>query len=153
VIPYYASKDSNSCVRTLPEGWYRDRVHTNEVDRASLCPQDLELISAWINVDLEQSEARLRASVAARIDTVNASRVVAGLPTLKETEQAIAAEMGLANYDPASQRDLLDVVNAMHKMGAEVWGFVVFKTWGYKEGECKRWDLFWSRWKSIMDRG
>jgi hypothetical protein len=28
----------------------------------------------------------------------------------------------------ASQRDLFDVAKSMHSMGAEAWGFVVFKT-------------------------
>jgi hypothetical protein len=40
----------------------------------------------------------------------------------------------------------------MHTMGAEAWGFVVFKTWGYKEGERERWDLFWRRCKDVMDQ-
>jgi hypothetical protein len=137
----------------LPAGWDHDRVYsTNEVDRASLPATDQELISAWIKADLEQSEARFRATVAAHNNSTNASRVAAGLPTLEESERAIATEMGLANYDRTTQKDLFDVANSLHQMGGEAWGFVVFKTWGYKEGERERWDMFWKRWNEIMDQ-
>jgi hypothetical protein len=136
----------------LPAGWDRDRVYsTNEIERATLPDADQELISAWRNADAELSTARLRATVAAHSDSVNASRVAAGLPTMEVAERAIAEEMGLTDFDMATQSGLFDVANSMHRMGAEAWGFVVFKTWGYKEGERERWDAFWRRWNEVMD--
>lgn len=95
--------------------------------------------------------ANLRALVAAHTDQVNASRAAAGMPSVEETERVIAEEMGLPNYDRATQKDLFDVANAMHKSGSEAWGFVVVKTWGYKAEERERWDAFWRRWNEIMD--
>jgi hypothetical protein len=136
---------------TLPEGWDRDRVYsTNEVDRMTLPVQDQELISAWFHADLAQSEARFRATVAVRNNVINASRTSSGLLTFEEAQRTIALEMDPTNYDFGSQRDLFDVANVLYTMGAEAWGFVVFKTWGYKKGERERWDLFWSRWEGIM---
>lgn len=136
----------------LPTGWDRDRVYaTNETDWAELPNDDQELILAWRNADAELSMARLHATVAAYNNTVNASRVAAGLPTLEAADRAIAEEMGLKDFDMATQRDLFDVAKAMHSMGAEAWGFVVFKTWGYKKGERERWDAFWRRWNDVMD--
>jgi hypothetical protein len=71
---------------------------------------------------------------------------------MEVAERAIAEEMGLTDFDMATQSGLFDVANSMHRMGAEAWGFVVFKTWGYKEGERERWDAFWRRWNEVMDR-
>jgi hypothetical protein len=137
----------------LPAGWDRGRVYSiNEIDWAELPDDDQELISAWRKADAELSMTRLRATVAAHADSVNASRVAAGLPTREAAEKAIAEEMGLTDFNIASQRDLFDVAKSMHSMGAEAWGFVVFKTWGYKEGERQRWDAFWRRWNDVMDR-
>jgi len=39
----------------------------------------------------------------------------------------------------------------MYNNGYKAWGFVVYKTWGYKDGEQERWDMFWKRWNEIMD--
>jgi len=60
--------------------------------------------------------------------------------------------MGLMNCDMATQKDLFDVAKSMHSIGAEAFGFVVFKTWGYKEGEREKWDAFWRKWNELMDR-
>jgi len=38
-------------------------------------------------------------------------------------------EIGLTDFDMATQRDLYDVAKSMHTMGAEEWGFVILKTW------------------------
>jgi len=137
----------------LPAGWDRDRVYSaSENDQAELSAADQELISAWRNADTELTMAKLRATVAANNDSVNASRVAAGLPTLEAADRAIAEEMGLEDLNMATQKDLLDVAKSMHSMEAEAWGFVVFKTWGYKEQERERWDMFWHRWNEVMDR-
>jgi hypothetical protein len=136
----------------LPTGWDRDRVYsTNEVDRTELPDAEKELISAWLKADAELSMEKLRATAAAHTDSLNAMRVAAGLPTLEAAERAIAEEMGLADFDEATQSDLFDVAKSMHSMGAEAWGFVVVKTWGYKEGERERWDTFWQKWNDVMD--
>jgi hypothetical protein len=36
--------------------------------------------------------------------------------------------------------------------GLDVWGFCVFKTWGYKNGEKEAWDRYWARWQEFMDK-
>lgn len=136
----------------LPAGWDRDRVYSsNEDDWSELPDTDQELILAWRKDDLELSMAKLRATVAAHTNSVNASRVAAGLPTLEAEERVIAEEMGLTDLDMATQQDLFDVAKS-NGMGAEAWGFVVFKTWGYKDEERERWDAFWRRWNDVMDR-
>ncbi|CZR65358.1 uncharacterized protein PAC_15258 [Phialocephala subalpina] len=74
---------------SLPAGWDRDRVYsTNEIERATLPDANQELILAWRKADAELSTARLRATVAAHTDLVNASRVAAGLPTIEEAERS-----------------------------------------------------------------
>jgi hypothetical protein len=70
---------------------------------------------------------------------------------MEVAERAMAEEMGLTDFDMATQSGLFDVANSMHRMGAEASGVVVFKTWGYKEGERERWDAFWRRWNEVMD--
>ena len=104
----------------LPAEWNRNRVYsTNETDWAELPDVDQELISTWRKVDAELSMARLRATAAAHTDSVNTSRVAAGLPTLEAGERAIVEEMGLTGFVMASQHDLFDVAKSMHSMGAE----------------------------------
>ena len=95
--------------------------------------------------------ASIRAADSAQTAATNASRAAAGMPTLEDEDRAIAEEMGLPNLDMATQSDLFRVAKTMHGIGAEVWGFVVFKTWGYKGRERERWRLFWERWNEVAD--
>ncbi|EPE32142.1 hypothetical protein GLAREA_12224 [Glarea lozoyensis ATCC 20868] len=152
-IDQFPSVQHSRCLCLLfQQCWDSARVYsTNEIDRASLPPIDQDLISAWIKADLAQSEARFRASVAARNDALDASRVAEGLSTVAESERAFAVEMELGDYDMSTQKDMFDVASAMYTTGVEAWEFVVFKTWGCKEGERERWDIFWRRWKDVMD--
>ncbi len=136
----------------LPAGWDSARIYsTNETELVALPASDRALIAAWRRADEEASNAHLRALAAAHTHAVDSSRAAAGLPSLAEADRAIAQEMGLEDYDPATQKDLFDVAKALHKMEGEAWGFVVFKTWGYKNGEKGRWTEFWKRWNEVMD--
>ncbi|CAM5999589.1 unnamed protein product [Sphagnum balticum] len=137
----------------LPAGWDSDRIYsTNEVDEdyASLPASDQQLIQAWRAADAELMNARLRAQISAYTDSVNASRSAAGLNTIEEADRAFAEEMGIKDFDPVTQGGLFDVATQMKRLGAEAWGFVVFKTWGYKDGERERWDEYWRKWEEVM---
>nr|POE60991.1 hypothetical protein CFP56_64700 [Quercus suber] len=136
----------------LPAGWDSARIYsTNETELVTLSDSDRALIVAWQRADGEASDAHLRELVAARTHAVDMSRAAAGLPSLAETDRAIAQEMGLEDYDPTIEKDLFDVAKALHQMGGEAWGFVVFKTWGYENHEREKWTEFWKRWNEGMD--
>jgi len=137
----------------LPAGWDSDRIYsTNEVDEdyVSLPASDQQLIQAWRAADAELMNARLRAQISAYTGSVNASRSAAGLTTSEEADRAFAEEMGIKDFDPVTQGGLFDVAKQMKRLDAEAWGFVVFKTWGYKDQEKERWDEYWWKWEQGM---
>jgi hypothetical protein len=45
---------------------------------------------------------------------------------------------------------LEDVARIMINGGLDVWGFTMFKTWGYRDYQGK-WGNFWERWKEFLD--
>ncbi|WPH01179.1 Hypothetical protein R9X50_00401500 [Acrodontium crateriforme] len=93
----------------LPAGWDSDRVHsTNEIELRTLPAADRALIYAWRHANGEANDANLRALITAHDDQVNESRAKLSLPSLVETDRIIAQEMGMENYDPATQKALFD---------------------------------------------
>ena len=138
----------------LPAGWDSDRIYsTNEADEdyTSLPASEQQLIRAWRTADAELMNTHLRAQISAYTDSVNASRSAAGLNTIKEAEKVFAEEMGMKDFDPVTQGGLFDVAKQMKRLNAEAWGFVVFKTWGYKDRERERWDEYWRKWEEGME--
>lgn len=138
----------------LPAGWDSDCIYsTNEIELVDLPAADHALIAAWRIADREAMKANLQAAAAKATDTVNAYLAKNGMPSLEERDRAIAEAYGMQNYDPDTQANLFDVARALSKMegGGEAWGFVVFKTWGYKDSEKATWTAYWNRWNEVMD--
>lgn len=58
--------------------------------------------------------------------------------------------MGLLHSD--LEGALADVANIVMNDGLDVWGFYVFKTWGYKAAEKAEWGRYWARWQTFMGK-
>lgn len=119
---------------------------------AALPDEDFAAISAYLSSVGDANLAAIRANQSAQREATNASRAAAGLPSIEQQEAEIAEAFGL-NPDTAltTQRDLFQIAETMHSIGADVWGFVVVKLWGYEDGEKERWTQFWNRWGELAD--
>lgn len=136
----------------LPPGWTRERVlATPPVEMAALPDDEFTAISAFLDAESDASLAAVRAAGSAHHAAANASRVAAGMPTIEDEDAAAASAVGIPPGDPAGQADLLRINKTMQDIGAECWGFVVAKTWGYKPSERDRWVAFWRRWEELSD--
>jgi hypothetical protein len=118
---------------------------------AALPDEEFTAISTYLEAEGEANLAAIRAAQPAQHAAVNASRVAAGMLTIEDEDAAIASEMGIQNLDLTRQSDLFRVAKTMYGIGAESWGFVVVKTWGYKAEERERWGAFWKRWEEVSD--
>ncbi|KAI9739855.1 MAG: hypothetical protein M1818_004911 [Claussenomyces sp. TS43310] len=127
----------------LPAGWTRDRVYAaSGAEMAALPPADHALIRSY----LESESSLVAASAGAPHDSDEE-----GDSSPTEELARIAAEVGLLADDLTG--DFADVAHTMINDGLDVWGFVVFKTWGFGAGtdDAVAWDSFWRRWIDFMD--
>jgi hypothetical protein len=131
----------------LPEGWTAERA-------LSLPP----LVFARLPIDIRsQIQAYLDALIAAAAqeltendhDDVEMDGDGEEREDMTEEEMArVAQERGFHISD--LHGIFSNIAQQMVDENLVVWGFVVYKTWGYG-GDAETWTLFWSKWQEFMD--
>lgn len=141
----------------LPEGWTRERVFTLSGDELIALPPDLLTpIRAWLSADTRNflAQQNFQPPQAADDDDDDGDEDDDDEDDDEDEEmideEQLAEEMGLLPSD--LEGALADVARIVMNDGLDVWGFCVFKTWGYKGAQKAEWDQYWARWQEFMDK-
>lgn len=142
----------------LPIGWSVER--TNAVlDAAdfsafsSLTPDDVQLIITYMTALDRPANEAATADQAAQNAEEDAQRAAANQESRAEqAERLIREKQSLLNHYSLEDDGLLDVAREMWDNGYEVWGFVVFRTALYGEGEEERWAMYKQKLNQFFDK-
>ena len=135
----------------LPDGWSQERaLGMSPIEFMRLPKETSAKIQAYLDALVANGAQESTSQSATHVEAEEEDSD-AGKEERDMTEEELAETSAQAGLHVSDLRGVFaNVSQQIVDEGLDVWGFVVFKTWGFG-ADSTAWEEFWKRWQRFMD--